>query len=193
MENTKKTPGIFILELVNASDGHSCTLWVSDAQNPATTEAFEFIGVEAKSIIEVLDRAYQWVDALGYGFDASEFIVFNLQEFGVLLGKQAEDSLWTRDFGDYVSYCAGAWGMSYADASSLLIRPITGLDGEPRYRKMAAILLLVRKQTKSFRDFLTNAAALDEVAREAQVLLGNSGLAEEIWRKSGAGEPDEKS
>lgn len=191
MENSKKTPGLFLMELVVAPDGNDCTLWVSDVNNPVRTEGFEFVGVEADATVEVLNQIYVWIDSLGYGLVASEIMVVDLQEFGVLLGKQGQDSLWSRDFGDFVSFCAGALGMSYAEAGSQLNGPVMGLTGESRYRKMGALLLLLRKQARTVRDVLAKAGQVQEAIGEIRLILGSSGLAEEIWGKSGAAEPGE--
>ncbi len=170
------------MELV-AEDEISYTLWVIDIGDTSNIKSINFVGVEAESVTLVLDEVYKWIDGLDYAFSSSEIIVFDLHEFGVLLGKQGEDSLWIRDFADYVSYCAGAWGMSYIDASSTLMRPIMGMEGRPRYRKMTTILLLIRKNAKTMRDFLTSAAELNDLAMDANTLLGCSGLAQEIWSK----------
>ena len=181
----KKTPGTFLIELFIDNDGNSCTLWVSDVMNPSSTKNFDFVGVEADSAIGALDDVYRWISSLGYKFESSEIIVCDLQEFGILLGKQGEDSLWSRDFADFISICAGAWGMTYSDAFLQMIRPIAGLVGEDRYRKMSAIILLIRSQAKGYRDFLAKAAYIAKSIDETRQILGRSGLAEKIWHKSG--------
>lgn len=179
--NTKQKPGLFLMELNVAKNGHDCVLWVSDVNKPDNTKAFDFVGVEADTVTEVLDQVYVWIDGLGYGLLASEIIVFDLQEFGVLLGKQAKDSLWSRDYGDFVSHFAGAMGMTCGDASDALIRPLMGLEGESRYYKMGEILTVLRRQTRTVRDLLSKTPLLVDYMEELRRLMGVSSLAERLF------------
>lgn len=159
------------MELAKAEGEDSYTIWISDINHKGMIYSSDFIGLQSDSVEKALDDVYIWIKGFDYHFDQSEIIVYNLQDFLQKTGKLRDDSFWDRAFGDFVSYFAGATGMTCQDAcGSLIIHLPTQVNFE-RYKRMGDIILQLRRQSNSSRNLLAKLSDMAEQAKFTNLVL----------------------